>query len=66
MVKAKAEIDEFLPTMQFGFQLDGEKTVLCQMWVTPMGLTEWRPVPVVELGPTRKPAIAGYLEDDDD
>jgi hypothetical protein len=72
---AKAQIDEFLPTMQFGFQLTedeyglepkGHKQVLCQMWVTPMGLTEWRPVSMVELGPQRKPSIAGYLEEDDD
>jgi hypothetical protein len=58
--------DEFLPTIQFGFQLHKGKEILHQLWITPLGLTEWRPVPMIELGPTRKPAVAGFLEDDDD
>ena len=60
-----AKQDEFLPTMMFGFQLEDDKTVLCQMWVTPLGLSEWRPVPMVELGSNRKPTVAGYLDEDD-
>lgn len=62
----KVNHDEFLPTIQFGFQLVRDEQVLHQLWITPLGKTEWRPVPMIELGPTRKPAIAGYLEDDDD
>ncbi len=59
--------DEYLPTIQFGFQLTSDnREILHQLWVTPMGLTEWRPVPMIELGPQRKPAVAGYLEGDDD
>jgi hypothetical protein len=59
--------DDWLPTIQFGFLLDShDKHILHQMWVTPMGLTEWRPVPMIELGQQRKPSVAGYLGDDDE
>ena len=59
--------NEYLPVAQFSFILiEGEKTALHQLWVTPFGQSEWRPVPTIELGKQRKPAVAGYLEDDDD
>lgn len=58
--------DDWLPTIQFGFQLVEGEQILHQLWITPMGLTEWRPVPMIELGPQRKPAVAGYYEDEDD
>lgn len=62
----KVDHDEFLPTVCFGFMLKNGQTLLHQMWVTPMGRTEWREVPMLELTPNRKPAVAGYLEDDDE
>ncbi len=61
-----AQIDEYLPTLMFGFQLVKGKDVLHQMWVTPTGLTEWREIPVIREGLQRPAAIAGYLEDDDE
>ena len=63
----KSEIDQFHPTLMFGFQVNGEdEQVLCQMWVTPTGLAEYRPVPMVELNEKRKPCVTGYIEGDDD
>ena len=62
----KAEPDEFLPTVCFGFQMVKGEQVLHQMYVTPMGLTQWRPVPMIELGPTREPCVAGTLSDADE
>jgi hypothetical protein len=51
----------------FGFMPDPKgKQVLCQMWVNALGLTEFRPVPMVELDKNRKPAVAGYLEETED
>lgn len=60
----KSEIDQFHPTLVFGFQ--GE--TLCQMWVSPFGLTEYRPVPMVELNEQKKPCVTGFVGDtyDDD
>lgn len=63
---SSANQDEFMPTIMFGFMLKDGKNILHQMWVTPMGLTEWRQVPMLELSSERKPAVAGYLEENDE
>jgi len=55
-------IEAFVPVAQFGF-VDGK---LHQLWITPLGRTEYRPVPVVELDANRKPCVTGYLEGEDD
>ena len=64
---AETDINTFHPTVMFGFLPDHKgKDVLCQMWVNSLGLAEYRPVPMIELDKSRKPAVAGYLEEDDD
>ena len=57
---------EFQPTLFFGFQLVKGEQLLHQMWVNQQGLSEWRPVPVIQEGPqTKRPdAIAGYVPED--
>lgn len=62
---SSVEQDTFMPTVMFGFMLKDGKNILHQMWVTPLGLTEWRQVPMLELTTDRKPAVAGYLPDED-
>ncbi len=61
---ATVNIDEWMPTLQFGFQLNGSDNVLCQLWMTAQGLTQWRPVPMIEVNEERKSAVAGYYDED--
>jgi len=54
-----SKVDQFHPSMMFGF-IDGK---LHQLWVNPLGMSEYRPVPVVET--SGKPAcVAGYDGED--
>lgn len=64
---AVSQVDQFHPVFHFGYvEVDG-KQVLHQMWVNPLGHSEYRPVPIVKLDPeTRRPCVAGYVEDDAD
>lgn len=63
----KSDVDQFHPTLMFGFQLNGDKEqVLCQMWVNPLGMVEYRPVPMVELDDKRKACVTGYIEGEND
>jgi len=57
----RSNIEDFHPTVMFGF-IDGK---LHQLWVNPLGLSEYRPVPVVEMKASGKPAcVAGYDGED--
>ena len=64
----KSDHDQFHPTLMFGFQLDAltKEQVLCQMWVNPAGLVEYRPVPMLDADKAKTVCTTGYLEDDDD
>jgi hypothetical protein len=61
----KVELDEWVAVAQFRYTLEAGRTTLEQLWITMSGKQEWRPVPIIEVNDKRKPAIAGYLEDDD-
>lgn len=61
----KSEVDEFHPVLMFGFVAVDGKEILHQMWVNPLGHSEYRPVPLVKLDPqTRTPCVVGFLPDD--
>lgn len=62
----KVDPEEFIPVAFFGFQMEGDKQVIYQLWSTAFGKQEWRPVPMIELGPQRNPSVAGFLPEDDD
>lgn len=60
-------MSEFQPTLFFGFQFEGKKSRLHQMFVDQTGLVDWRPVPMIDiLKPDRPEAIAGYYDEDED
>jgi hypothetical protein len=40
--------------------------VLHQQWLSADGQSEWRPVPVVEVKPDRRPAVAGWVAEEDE
>ena len=57
------EIDEFVPVAQFEM-VDGR---LHQLWTTPLGKSELRPVPIAPPSDeSRPPCVAGWVEDDDE
>lgn len=50
----------------FGFVEVKGKSVLHQLWVNPLGQSQYRPVPMVELDAANRAAcVTGYLPDDD-
>lgn len=59
---------EFYPTLCFGFILDAQKEqVLSQMWVSALGDTQWRAVPLLEVGTRDRPqAVAGFVPEEDE
>ena len=62
----KVELEEWVAVEQFRLDLELGKTTLFQKWMTVSGKEEWRPMPIMEINDKRKPAIAGYLEEDED
>jgi len=57
------EQTQWIPTMW----LENRDGVTFQLWIQGSGLTEWRPIPTVnEPPPPRRPAVAGYLSEDDE
>jgi len=59
----------FFPTAMFGFLMLEDKPVIHQMWVNEQGLTEGRPVPMIELSEEKKQrpaAVAGFVSEDED
>lgn len=60
----KADPQEFIPIAFFGFQMEGDKQVIYQLWSTAFGQQEWRPVPMIKMS-ERKPVVAGFVPADD-
>jgi hypothetical protein len=61
-MSSSVTIDEFVPVAQFEL-VDGR---LHQLWTTPLGRSELRPVPIAPASDERRPCIAGFLEEDAD
>lgn len=58
-------MNDFQPTLFFGFQLVEGEQKLHQMFVHQTGATEWRLVPMIELGKKdRAECIVGTLPED--
>jgi hypothetical protein len=55
------QVDEFIPVAQFEM-IDGR---LHQLWTTPLGKSELRPVPIA-VAADRTPCTAGFLEEEGD
>jgi len=56
------EQTQWIPTMW----LENRDGVTFQLWIQGSGLTEWRPIPTVNETASRRPAVAGYLSEDDE
>ena len=57
--------EQLYPVMFFGFNLVKGEQVLSQMYVDQWGNSQWKPVPMINVGDKPKtPAIAGYVPED--
>jgi len=57
--------ETFYPTVCFGFSMLKDKSVLHQMYVDQWGHSEWRPVPMIELG-KRNECVADTVPENKD
>jgi hypothetical protein len=56
-------VDEFVPVASFEL-VDGR---LHQLWTTPLGVSQLRPVPIVPAADeSRTPCVAGWVEEEGD
>jgi hypothetical protein len=61
-MSSSVTIDEFVPVASFEM-IDGR---LHQLWTTPLGRSELRPVPIVQTDESRRPCVAGWVEGETD
>jgi hypothetical protein len=59
-MSSSVTIDEFVPVASFEL-VDGR---LHQLWTTPLGRSELRPVPIVQADESRRPCVAGWVEEE--